>query len=125
MTSRRPASWSLRTTESSALRRRSAASKRNAWTPRGRFGSGRSVFTWRSPEVQEEVLRKRRRPAVHATAGAPEDLSLIHISEPTRLGMISYAVFCLKKKTCVYAQETLTFLLTQKKTCVKNYVQKE
>src|SRR5665648_176161 len=28
----------------------------------------------------------------------PQDLSLIHISEPTRLGMISYAVFCLKKK---------------------------
>src|SRR5450756_1559418 len=27
-----------------------------------------------------------------------EALSLIHISEPTRLGMISYAVFCLKKK---------------------------
>src|SRR5437899_576216 len=26
---------------------------------------------------------------------------------------------------CMYAQETLTFLLTQKKTCVKNYVQKE
>src|SRR5450756_1723847 len=25
-------------------------------------------------------------------------LSLIHISEPTRLGMISYAVFCLKKQ---------------------------
>src|SRR5450756_1958480 len=25
-------------------------------------------------------------------------LSLIHISEPTRLGMLSYAVFCLKKK---------------------------
>src|SRR5450756_1556674 len=31
------------------------------------------------------------------TAKAKE-LSLIHISEPTRLGMISYAVFCLKKK---------------------------
>ena len=28
--------------------------------------------------------------------GAPLALSLIHISEPTRLGMISYAVFCLK-----------------------------
>eukprot|EP00825_Cyclidium_porcatum_P004520 TRINITY_DN12131_c0_g1_i1.p3 TRINITY_DN12131_c0_g1~~TRINITY_DN12131_c0_g1_i1.p3 ORF type:complete len:106 (+),score=8.35 TRINITY_DN12131_c0_g1_i1:93-410(+) len=28
-----------------------------------------------------------------------QGLSLIHISEPTRLGMISYAVFCLKKKT--------------------------
>src|SRR6266849_234944 len=26
---------------------------------------------------------------------------------------------------CVYAQESLTFLLAQKKTCVKNYVQKE
>ena len=25
-------------------------------------------------------------------------LSLIHISEPTRLGMISYGVFCLEKK---------------------------
>src|SRR5450756_2779427 len=32
-----------------------------------------------------------------APAGPPA-LSLIHISEPTRLGMISYAVFCLKKK---------------------------
>ena len=31
-------------------------------------------------------------------AGAKLLLSLIHISEPTRLGMISYAVFCLKKK---------------------------
>ena len=29
-------------------------------------------------------------------------LSLIHISEPTRLGMISYAVFCLKKKTIAF-----------------------
>ena len=28
-----------------------------------------------------------------------EDLSLIHISEPTRPEPISYAVFCLKKKT--------------------------
>src|SRR5450756_2053823 len=30
--------------------------------------------------------------------GALLCLSLIHISEPTRLGMISYAVFCLKKQ---------------------------
>src|SRR5450756_3009019 len=30
--------------------------------------------------------------------GLAQYLSLIHISEPTRLGMISYAVFCLKKK---------------------------
>ena len=27
-----------------------------------------------------------------------QDLSLIHISEPTRQAEISYAVFCLKKK---------------------------
>src|SRR5450756_2302794 len=32
------------------------------------------------------------------TGGTTVFLSLIHISEPTRLGMISYAVFCLKKK---------------------------
>src|SRR5450756_1898715 len=32
------------------------------------------------------------------TAPTGHTLSLIHISEPTRLGMISYAVFCLKKK---------------------------
>src|SRR5674536_380214 len=30
---------------------------------------------------------------------AMQTLSLIHISEPTRLLSISYAVFCLKKKT--------------------------
>src|SRR5659263_736282 len=35
---------------------------------------------------------------VEPSDGKAYDLSLIHISEPTRLGMISYAVFCLKKK---------------------------
>src|SRR5450759_904121 len=34
----------------------------------------------------------------HGTRQIVGELSLIHISEPTRLGMISYAVFCLKKK---------------------------
>src|SRR5665648_1227662 len=33
-----------------------------------------------------------------ADGDSVHELSLIHISEPTRLGMISYAVFCLKKK---------------------------
>eukprot|EP00658_Telonema_sp_P-2_P062113 TRINITY_DN50782_c0_g1_i1.p1 TRINITY_DN50782_c0_g1~~TRINITY_DN50782_c0_g1_i1.p1 ORF type:complete len:215 (-),score=43.63 TRINITY_DN50782_c0_g1_i1:58-624(-) len=33
-----------------------------------------------------------------AVASSGGDLSLIHISEPTRLLSISYAVFCLKKK---------------------------
>src|SRR5450759_5739959 len=35
---------------------------------------------------------------MHPKMHPDPNLSLIHISEPTRLGMISYAVFCLKKK---------------------------
>ena len=60
----------------------------------------------------------------HATAG----LSLIHISEPTRLGMISYAVFCLKKKnTHLRAHETrgnlvCRLLLEKKKKKKKKYM---
>ena len=40
-------------------------------------------------------------------------LSLIHISEPTRLGMISYAVFCLKKKKNKHlrAHETESYIV--------------
>src|SRR5664279_3129669 len=34
----------------------------------------------------------------HHRARAVEEISLIHISEPTRRTPISYAVFCLKKK---------------------------
>eukprot|EP00658_Telonema_sp_P-2_P083266 TRINITY_DN8971_c0_g1_i4.p1 TRINITY_DN8971_c0_g1~~TRINITY_DN8971_c0_g1_i4.p1 ORF type:complete len:162 (+),score=26.15 TRINITY_DN8971_c0_g1_i4:304-789(+) len=33
-----------------------------------------------------------------------DNLSLIHISEPTRLLSISYAVFCLKKKKNIFCQ---------------------
>src|SRR5660398_291101 len=39
---------------------------------------------WKSPECCD--------------SGSRRSLSLIHISEPTRLRRISYAVFCLKKK---------------------------
>src|SRR5659263_712178 len=39
-----------------------------------------------------------RRSTDGGTSWSEPTLSLIHISEPTRLGMISYAVFCLKKK---------------------------
>src|SRR5450756_2994040 len=38
--------------------------------------------------------------------GFVDILSLIHISEPTRLGMISYAVFCLKQKKKKKEKET-------------------
>src|SRR5674536_285390 len=39
-----------------------------------------------------------QRPLPDATQDSVSGLSLIHISEPTRLLSISYAVFCLKKK---------------------------
>src|SRR5665648_816263 len=62
--------------------------------------------------ISEEIMlqfpytRARIQDSIVAYVTKPEDsyivnaynLSLIHISEPTRLGMISYAVFCLKKK---------------------------
>src|SRR5450759_2514654 len=51
-------------------------------------GSGPPPVPWGTPEYAAFVER----------AVASLGLSLIHISEPTRLGMISYAVFCLKKK---------------------------
>ena len=35
-------------------------------------------------------------------------LSLIHISEPTRLQLISYAVFCLKKIFFFFFNDTAT-----------------
>src|SRR5665648_697533 len=55
---------------------------------------------------RHEPTRPRRPPGHRAEVGVadgvrqarPLHLSLIHISEPTRLGMISYAVFCLKNK---------------------------
>src|SRR5678816_4277090 len=40
----------------------------------------------------------RKRRAGELARGVGAHLSLIHISEPTRLLSISYAVFCLKKK---------------------------
>eukprot|EP00658_Telonema_sp_P-2_P046221 TRINITY_DN34333_c0_g1_i1.p1 TRINITY_DN34333_c0_g1~~TRINITY_DN34333_c0_g1_i1.p1 ORF type:complete len:114 (+),score=30.77 TRINITY_DN34333_c0_g1_i1:129-470(+) len=38
-------------------------------------------------------------------SGKPLVLSLIHISEPTRLLSISYAVFCLKKKPQIISSD--------------------
>src|SRR5678816_2014767 len=49
--------------------------------------------------IKYEQRRQRGRSQVPLTAGYPRHalkLSLIHISEPTRLLSISYAVFCLK-----------------------------
>ena len=46
-----------------------------------------------------EVTQVAGRYARYQQREADLALSLIHISEPTRLLSISYAVFCLKKKT--------------------------
>src|SRR5450756_2709885 len=55
-----------------------------------------TMFDLPGLEGVEEVVISRE--VVEGTARPLYILSLIHISEPTRLGMISYAVFCLKKK---------------------------
>eukprot|EP00658_Telonema_sp_P-2_P009254 TRINITY_DN1347_c0_g1_i5.p1 TRINITY_DN1347_c0_g1~~TRINITY_DN1347_c0_g1_i5.p1 ORF type:complete len:112 (+),score=34.00 TRINITY_DN1347_c0_g1_i5:300-635(+) len=54
-----------------------------------------------SPDIRRANAKRAREAAEMVDDFAldeDEDLSLIHISEPTRLLSISYAVFCLKKK---------------------------
>src|SRR5660398_275401 len=53
------------------------------------------VGDYRVRDLVHESVPNVRSP-VHESLGI--DISLIHISEPTRLRRISYAVFCLKKK---------------------------
>src|SRR5659263_640816 len=51
----------------------------------------------RAPNAPSAARSTSGRARGATTAGwTASGLSLIHISEPTRLGMISYAVFCLK-----------------------------
>src|SRR5450756_2010219 len=64
-------------------------------TPRGT--TERSTSTFMRVPPNDPTPSSGRRHAVRQSPLRPY-LSLIHISEPTRLGMISYAVFCLKKK---------------------------
>ena len=54
----------------------------------------------------QELARSRRAEANLMRRYGVSRLSLIHISEPTRLLSISYAVFCLKKKN--YQHNKLT-----------------
>src|SRR5450756_2092978 len=56
-------------------------------------------------------------------AASGQRLSLIHISEPTRLGMSSYAVFCLKKKKT--QQATMTFKYQTGKIQIKYNTKKD
>src|SRR5450756_1594800 len=55
-------------------------------------------FQSRDPELAARVANSIAEGYLVLQQNARQELSLIHISEPTRLGMISYAVFCLKTK---------------------------
>src|SRR5665213_827165 len=65
---------------------------------------GTCIMKWGYLEYPEKVKRYKRKEekqSIPNPLGGPPtlvDLSLIHISEPTRQAEISYAVFCLKKK---------------------------
>src|SRR5450756_1140564 len=69
-----------------------------------RDGAAHQPAGRRSEEARHQARRSggdsrlQQSPAPRALLRRALHLSLIHISEPTRLGMISYAVFCLKKK---------------------------
>ena len=59
-----------------------------------RAGEGRGDGMAETSPARAHLDVQRARPWVDE----PPELSLIHISEPTRQEAISYAVFCLKKK---------------------------
>ena len=60
---------------------------------------GPEALGWFPKPIESmDDFRKMRFRAPPGMVGAAYALSLIHISEPTRLRRISYAVFCLKKK---------------------------
>src|SRR5450756_3034820 len=79
------------------------------------------------PEVGCERGGEEQQEQADRTAGRPREparlrLSLIHISEPTRLGMISYAVFCLKKKKKNKDKKTIEKILKKKKKNKNNNI---
>ena len=80
--------------------RSSAASdvyKRQAFPP-GRAGPGAAVPGADLPDAPPPLAPMFQMTSVFTDPEVSRALSLIHISEPTRLLSISYAVFCLKKK---------------------------
>eukprot|EP00658_Telonema_sp_P-2_P082822 TRINITY_DN8827_c0_g1_i1.p1 TRINITY_DN8827_c0_g1~~TRINITY_DN8827_c0_g1_i1.p1 ORF type:complete len:416 (+),score=104.07 TRINITY_DN8827_c0_g1_i1:87-1250(+) len=64
-----------------------------------------------APTVKQAAILKAPEPTEPREATA-ENLSLIHISEPTRLLSISYAVFCLKKKKKKHVNIHLSISMT-------------
>ena len=75
----------------------------------GKYNEGELVGEWvHFPTTEEEMKKVFERIGIGSKDEFGQvyeewfitdyDLSLIHISEPTRQAEISYAVFCLKKK---------------------------
>ena len=65
-----------------------------AWNQRLIVSTGIHSIDW----VNDPVINQNTFDECRVSEHDPEQLSLIHISEPTRPLYISYAVFCLKKK---------------------------
>src|SRR5665648_1121258 len=79
----------------------------NGWTDYNDKGQAVAAGTYNAPgtarnpfnaDAKAQGITDYYKSGSNSGDGALWSLSLIHISEPTRLGMISYAVFCLKKK---------------------------
>ena len=74
------------------------------------LGAFDTIYTQQLPAVHPQCSI-----ALRVTfASADEGLSLIHISEPTRLLSISYAVFCLKKKKSNISITSVTLTVQNK-----------
>eukprot|EP00658_Telonema_sp_P-2_P054096 TRINITY_DN43001_c0_g1_i1.p1 TRINITY_DN43001_c0_g1~~TRINITY_DN43001_c0_g1_i1.p1 ORF type:complete len:101 (-),score=16.65 TRINITY_DN43001_c0_g1_i1:18-320(-) len=70
--------------------------------------AGAAVMRWHMVSSMASERESWADNADNASSSTPPVplLSLIHISEPTRLLSISYAVFCLKKKNTVHETKT-------------------
>src|SRR3546814_10707862 len=93
--------WSSDVCSSDLARCRRGRSLRPAARPRGRGREGRSPCSlptcWLAPLHRPD--RRRMKPSGWMSRGPPGQRSEEHTSELQSLMRISYAVFCLKKKT--------------------------
>ena len=69
------------------------------WTAKSAIADGETILKYIRETAEEYGLNQhiRYNHKVVSAHWSSQDLSLIHISEPTRPEPISYAVFCLKK----------------------------
>src|SRR3546814_7778509 len=96
------------------------ATRGRQWAPgTGPGATAMSVRPWRSYDATLRASTTSRRPqdalraTVSSTPRKPPDRSEEHTSELQSLMRISYAVFCLKKKTQTYQKHKPSSLQTQ------------